>query len=333
MKLDQFPRVRLGNLPTPLEHAPRLTAALGGPDIWIKRDDLTGLALGGNKTRKLEFVLAEALTQGADVVLTTGGPQSNHARQTAAACARLGLRCVLVLRGDPTVARQGNLLLDDLLGAEVRILNIAREERAAAMASIADELRLQGHRPYVIPLGASTGLGALGYVAAAQELAAQIRQAGLDVDAVILCSSSGGTHAGLLVGRSLCGESWPVWGISNDDARAGLTKAVARVAAEATSLLGMASLPDGEIIVYDEYIGPGYGIMTDACREAMGLVAQTEGVLLDPVYTGKAMAGLIGLVRQGVLKRGQTVVFVHTGGVPALFAYGSDLGLAAGRGK
>ena len=325
MNPHDFPRFPLGTFPTPLEPLPRLTAALGGPDLWVKRDDESGLALGGNKVRKLELLLGEALAQQADVVLTTGGAQSNHARLTAAAAKRAGLGCILVLRGDPALAPQGNLLLDHLLGADVRVFACRPEERAIRMAQIADEQRAAGRRPYVIPLGGSTGLGALGYALAAKELADQASAQRLRVDHVIVSSSSGGTQAGLVLGTRLYGLPWRVWGITPDATEVELQALVADVASQAAALLGLPPIPPAEIIVRDAYVGPGYGVMTPECRQAIRLVARTEGLLLDPVYTGKAMSGLIDLIRRGILKKGETVVFWHTGGTPALFAYAAEL--------
>jgi D-cysteine desulfhydrase family pyridoxal phosphate-dependent enzyme len=329
-RLELLPRVSLGRWPTPLEPAPRLTAALGGPDIWIKRDDLSTLALGGNKVRKLEFLLGDALAQGADVVLTVGGVQSNHSRQTAAAAARVGLRCILILNGQAGATPQGNLLLDELLGAEVRLYpGISAAERDRIMHQTAEGLRAQGHHPYAIPLGASTGLGAMGYTLAARELAEQAEALGMALDGVVVSSSSGGTQAGLLLGQRLFDLPWAVWGISPDLAAAELRSLVADVASQGAALLGLSPVRAAQVLVYDDYVGPGYGIMTPVIKEAIHLAARTEGVFLDPVYTAKTMTGLIDLVRRGVLVKGQTIVFWHTGGTPTLFAYAQELAPAA----
>lgn len=328
MKIDfhGIPRVQLGYLPTPLERAPNLTQALGGPQIWFKRDDLIGLGLGGNKVRKLEFLLAEALNKGADTVITTGAAQSNHARITAAAARKLGLRVVLVLRGAPDAQRQGNLLLDNLTGADVRLVRWTNPaERDGLLVQVAEEVRAEGGRPYIIPLGGSNGLGALGYVAAAQELQAQAGQLGLNVTCVITSSSSGGTQGGLALGAKLSGAPFAIWGISADLRSEALQQAVIGVIIEAARLLGCPTLEPGELTVFDGYVGPGYGIVTRETVAAIRLVAQTEGIFLDPVYTGKAMAGLVDLVKKGTLGSGQTVVFLHTGGTPALFAYQKEL--------
>lgn len=325
MKLEDFSRFPLGTFPTPLEPLPRLTAALGGATLWVKRDDQTGLALGGNKVRKLEFFLADALAQNADVVLTTGAAQSNHARITAAAARRAGLACILVLRGDPNEPPQGNLLLDHLLGAEVRVYACKREERAILLAQAAEEQRAAGHRPYVIPLGGSSGLGALAYALAVKELADQAAAINVRIDHVVVASSSGGTHAGLILGAKIYGLSWKIWGITPDATASELQNLVADIATQGAALLGLPPVRPEEVIVVDAYVGPGYGQMTPECRQAIRLVAQAEGLLLDPVYTGKAMAGLIDMVRQGVFPKGQTVLFWHTGGTPALFAYAGQL--------
>ncbi len=321
-----IPRVQLGYLPTPLERASNLTRALGGPQVWFKRDDLIGLGLGGNKVRKLEFLLADALTKGADTVVTTGAAQSNHARITAAAARKLGLRVVLVLRGAPDTPRQGNLLLDDLTGANVRLVRWATPaERDELLIQVAEEVEAEGGRPYIIPLGGSNGLGALGYVVAAQELQAQARQQRLNVTCVITSSSSGGTQGGLALGAKLFGAPFAIWGISADLRSEPLQQMVIGVIAEAARLLGCPTLEAKELTVFDDYVGPGYGIVTRETGAAIRLVAETEGIFLDPVYTGKAMAGLIDLVKKGTLGPGQTVIFLHTGGTPALFAYQKEL--------
>ncbi|MDQ7859726.1 MAG: D-cysteine desulfhydrase [Armatimonadota bacterium] len=321
MRLDDLPRVVLAHLPTPLEFAERLTRALGGPRLFIKRDDCTGLAGGGNKARKLEFLVGDALAQGADVLVTEGGAQSNHCRQAAAAAAKTGLDCVLVLSPSQAPGFTGNLLLDHLLGA--RVVTVERAaDRALAMAQVARELREAGRRPYVIPTGGSTGIGALGYVAAWRELEEQSRSLGVAFDAVVFCSGSGGTHGGLVAGAKLFESATRVVGISDGAPRAELLEMVLRVACETAAVLGAPLVFSAdEIAIHDEYAPEGYGAPSAAMVEAVRLVARTEGLLLDPVYTGKAMAGLIGLIRTGRLTPDHTVVFLHTGGTPALFAY------------
>ncbi|MGB9722827.1 MAG: 1-aminocyclopropane-1-carboxylate deaminase/D-cysteine desulfhydrase [Chloroflexia bacterium] len=326
--LEDFPRVPLVPEPTPLHPLPRLSAEVG-LQVWCKRDDLTRLALGGNKLRKLEFLLREALDQGADTVITIGAAQSNHARLTAAAAAVLGLRTILVLDG-PIVGRgQGNLLLDDLLGAEVRLYAWERrEEGAALLEQVAEEVRQAGRRPYVIPLGGSNALGTLGYALAARELARQAEIKGLSPRAVVCATSSCGTQAGLVLGRALYRLPWEVVGISVGEPATDLARTVARLASEAAERLGIPPIPEDEVIVLDGYAGPGYGRMDPATAETIRRVASLEGILLDPVYTGKAMAGLLDLARRGRWEKGETVVFLHTGGIPALFAYWEALGVA-----
>ena len=324
-----LPRLPLAHLPTPLEPLPRLSAALG-VRLWVKRDDQTGLAGGGNKTRKLEFLLAEALRQECDTVLTVGGPQSNHCRQTAAAAARLGLRCVLVLGGHAAQARPGgNLLLDRLLGAE--LVWAGDQPRDAVLAEQTAAERAAGRRPLAIPLGGSTGLGAVGYALAVEEVLAQARAAGVRFDRMVVASSSGGTQAGLVAGAALHGFGGEVLGISIDQPRAALQATVARLAGEAAALLGAPArgprpfAPEA-VRVNDAYLGGGYGVLGPGEREAIRLFAREEGLLLDPVYTGRAAAGLLDLLRRGAIGRDETVLFWHTGGTPALFAYADELG-------
>jgi D-cysteine desulfhydrase len=304
----------------------RLRDALdGGPRLLIKRDDQTGLATGGNKARKLEFLVAEALARGADTLVTVGGPQSNHCRQTAAAAAKMGLRCVLVLAGDPPPHSlwNGNLLLDSLLGAEVRWTGDL--DRDVAVAETVAELRAVGARPYVIPVGGSVPTGAAAYVAAVEELADQLAARGERVDRFVFASGSAGTHAGLLVGVKALGLGIRVEGISEDVAGGLLTKVKALTAATAAHLgldLGFSS---ADFVLRNAYGAPGYGVITDAEREAIRLLARTEGILADPIYTGRALAGLIDLVRQGVYEENETVLFWHTGGVAGLFARAAEL--------
>ncbi len=324
MITDSVPRISLGHLPTQLHELPRLSEALGGPRLFAKRDDQTGLAMGGNKTRKLEFLVADALDHQADTLITAGAPQSNHARQTAAAAVRAGMGCVLVLRGQPPAGKQGNLLLDGLLGAQVRWAD--RSAVTATMDAAAAELAAQGHRPYVIPYGGSNPVGATGYVAAREELTGQARQMELHLDRIVFASSSGGTQAGLAVGARATGYTGQVLGISVDEPRDSLQAKVAELATATAAHLKLGfAFERGEIEVNAGYLGSGYGIMGPAEREAIYLAARTEGMLLDPVYTGRAFAGLIDLVRKGEIKQGENVLFWHTGGTPALFAYADEL--------
>jgi len=324
--LEDLPRVSLVPEPTPLHLLPRLSAEVGR-QVWCKRDDLTRLALGGNKLRKLEFLLRQALDQGADTVVTIGAAQSNHARLTAAAAASLGLRTVLVLDG-PIVGRgQGNLLLDDLLGAEVRLLSWkGPEEGLALLEQVAEEVRQAGRRPYVIPLGGSNALGTLGYALAMRELARQVEERGLSPRAVVCATSSCGTQAGLVLGRALYHLPWEVVGVSVGEPAVRLARTVVRLASEAAELLGLAPISEDEVVVMDGYAGPGYGQLDPATVETIRRVASLEGILLDPVYTGKAMTGLLDLARRGRWKEGETIIFLHTGGIPALFAYREALG-------
>ena len=328
LDLDRFPRVALCHRPTPLEPMKRLSEHLGGPQLFIKRDDCTGLAFGGNKTRKLEFLMADALEKGADTVITTGGPQSNHARQTAAAAARLGLRCELVLPHSsrwhsPMYDTNGNALLDRLLGAKVHIV-ADRDAAKVKITEITQRVRSTGGKPYFIPTGGSTPIGALGYVAATAELVEQADSRGLSVDYIVVATGSCTTHAGIVTGLEALGRREQVVGItislSGDEA----TATVRQKARETAELLDMpvGSL-DERVVVKTEYLGPGYGEPTEGMIEAVKLTAQMEGILLDPVYTGKAMAGLIDLVRHGFFQPSQNVVFWHTGGTPALFPYES----------
>jgi D-cysteine desulfhydrase family pyridoxal phosphate-dependent enzyme len=315
--LATLPSVPLAPAPTPVEDMPRLTAALGrGPRLLVKRDDTIGFAFGGNKVRKMRYVAADALRHGADALITTGGVQSNHARVTAAAAARLGMRCILVVNGAAPAKASGNALLDALLGAEVRYV-ATREARAPAMEQAADDLRRAGHRPYVIPLGASTPLGAAAYVDALRELLAQIDPP----DVIVHSTSSGGTQAGLAAGCALAGVPTRVIGISADQPSATLVDDIRAILGGVTPLLRLeADLSTLPLTVDDGFVGGGYGVPTDESREAIELVARTEAIFLDPTYTAKAMAGLIAAVRRGEFPHAQTVLFWHTGGQVGLFA-------------
>ncbi|MDW8060461.1 MAG: D-cysteine desulfhydrase family protein [Thermomicrobium sp.] len=323
MRLAALPRFPLALLPTPLEEARRLSAALGDTvRVLVKRDDLTGLALGGNKTRKLEYLLGDALAQRATVVLTEGPVQSNHCRQTAAAAARAGLRCVLVLSSaEPDPAVQGNLLLDHLFGATVYVVP-DRLARRTMLQGLVTEYEQRGERPYLIPTGGSTPVGAVGYVRAALELATQLVEHGVAASRVYLATStSGGTHAGLALGAKHLGAPFRVIGVAVEDDAPAIRSRVAQLANETAALLelGTRLVPD-EVEVDDRWVGPGYGVPSPETLEAIVLAARTEGLVLDPVYTGKAMAALIGQARSGEIAGGETVVFLHSGGAPALFA-------------
>ncbi len=310
------PRVRLAHLPTPVEELPRLSEVLGGPRLLVKRDDLTGLALGGNKTRKLEFLVAEAEACGARTLVTAGAFQSNHCRQTAAAAARFGLGCVLVLTGETPSSATGNHLLDLLFGARVVPVE-DRADRDRVLAETVASLSAEGAAPYLVPYGGSSPTGALGYAFAMEELLAQ----GVDADWVVFGTSSGGTHAGLVLGQRLFGYRGKVLGISIDEPEAWLKKHVSDLAADASELLGpRVSFSPADVLADDRYCRAGYGVLTDLEREAIRLFARHEGILLDPVYTGRAAGGLIDLVRNGTFRTDERVLFWNTGGQPALFS-------------
>lgn len=315
---SQFPRKPLANIPTRLSRAPRFSEKMEGPDIWIKRDDETGLATGGNKTRKLEFLLGEALQKGADTVLTCGGVQSNHCRITAAAAIVCGMRPILFLTGDEPEGRQGNLLLDELMSAEIRF--IGDRDADEAMAEHADRLRGEGRSPYVIPLGGSVPVGCLGYVDGGLELISQCVAMGIQLDHVILAGGSGGTAAGLLVALldRAPGAKLHVVSVSRESEV--LRERILELAGDTAELLNcrMEGLSKA-LRVYDEFIGEGYAIPTREGTDAAHLLAGSEGIIVDTTYTGKALAGLVSLCRGGVFARDEEVVFVHTGGVPAVF--------------
>ena len=332
MQISDFPRVPLAHLPTPLEHMPRLSEHLGGPQIYVKRDDCTGLATGGNKTRKLEYSMGDALQQGADTVITVGAVQSNHVRQTAAAACKLGLKCEVLLEhriADPSelYRSSGNVLLDRLFGANLR--EYARDtDFDAEMERIADEVRERGGKPYIIPGGASNPIGALGYVNCAVELLQQATDAGLDFGRFLTTSGSAGTHAGLAVGLRGSGNQKPILGIGVGAGREEQEKLVYELACETAEYVGAPGCVARDDIVADcDYVGPGYGEPTVAMNEAVLLAARLEGLVLDPVYTGKALAGMIDYVRSGRIGSDETIVFLHTGGVAGLFAYADTLEL------
>jgi D-cysteine desulfhydrase family pyridoxal phosphate-dependent enzyme len=320
--MDHIPRLYFANLPTPLEAMPRLTKALGGPQLFVKRDDLTGLALGGNKTRKLEFLLAEAQTHAARTLITAGAIQSNHCRQTAAAATRFGLDCILVLSGEKPATLSGNLLLDQMLGAEV--VWSERETRDRVLQEVFQQAETAGRRPFLIPYGGSSPTGAMGYAVAMQELIEQTESHDVlkaPPDWIVFPSSSGGTQAGLVAGARLTGYRGKILGISVDEPGNVLKERVASLASATAASLGqMFTFEPEEILVDDNYLGGGYGVMGEAEKEALSLFARSEGLLLDPVYTGRAAAGMLDLVRQGYFPSDQTVLFWHTGGTPALFA-------------
>jgi len=309
-------RINFAHLPTPIEAMPRLSDTLGGPRLLVKRDDQTGLAFGGNKTRKLEFLVAEAREQGAKTLISGGALQSNHCRQTAAAAARFGFKCILVLTGDESEKPSGNLLLDEFFGAE--IIHVAeRKDRDRILQETFDRAARQQMEPYLVPYGGSNATGALGYAFAMKELAEQ----NLHADWIVFATSSGGTHAGLLLGQRVFGYKGTVLGISVDESEEWLKQHVAELASLTSEKLGrrIEFTPD-EVSANANYCSAGYGVLTQREREAIHLFATCEGLLLDPVYTGRAAAGMIDLIRTGFFKKDETLLFLHTGGQPALFA-------------
>ena len=329
MLLSRFPRVSLAHLPTPLEHLPRLSKHLGGPEIYVKRDDCTGLGTGGNKTRKLEFLMADALQHKADVIITQGAVQSNHARQTAAAACKLGMACELIFEkrvADATEAylTSGNVLLDRMFGA-----NISEVEKGsdmnAAMESIAADLRKQGKTPYIVPGGGSNPIGALGYIDCALECQYQANRDGIAIDHIIHATGSAGTQAGLIVGLKASYANIPLLGIGVNAPKDVQEEKVYKLAVETAEYVGAPGVVSREDVVANcDYVGPGYGVPTEGMNEAVMMLARLEGILFDPVYSGKGLAGMIDLIRNGFFADAKNIVFIHTGGSAGLFGY-SDL--------
>lgn len=332
MDLSLFPRIRLGHFPTPLEPMGNLSALLGGPRLWVKRDDCTGLSTGGNKTRKLEYLMAEAVAARATVVITQGATQSNHARQTAAAAARLGMKCHILLEDrtgstDPDYTDNGNVLLDRLHGATVE-RRPGGADMQREMEQVAEKLRADGLRPYVIPGGGSNPVGALGYVNAAFELVGQAASQGMKIDYLVHATGSSGTQAGLVAGLHAINSDIKLLGIGVRAPREKQESMVHDLACRTAEHMGMRGGVPRELVVANcDYVGPGYGLPTPGMQEAVEVLARTEGLLLDPVYSGKGMAGLIDLIRKGYFQPKHNVVFLHTGGSVALFGYGESLGL------
>jgi len=331
--LSRFPRVSLAHLPTPLEFLPRLSAHLGGPNIYIKRDDCTGLGTGGNKTRKLEFVMADALANNATAIVTQGAVQSNHARQTAAAACKLGMKCELVFEQRVTGASEpylnsGNVLLDRIFGANIR--DVAKgSDMDAVMQEVADELQGRGETPYIIPGGASNEIGALGYVGCALELMSQANDSGLVVDHVVHATGSAGTQAGLIVGIKACNARIPLLGIGVNVDREKQEQKVFDLAVTTADYAGVPGCVErADVVANCDYVGDGYGVMTDSMNAAVLLLARLEGILADPVYSGKGLAGMFDLVRQGFFGDAENIVFVHTGGSAGLFGYRDQLNTA-----
>jgi D-cysteine desulfhydrase len=314
--MKQVSRLHFAHLPTPIEELPRLSKALGGPRLLVKRDDQTGLAFGGNKTRKLEFLVAEALDQGARTLISGGAMQSNHCRQTAAAAARFGLECTLVLTGEMPEEPSANLLLDELFGAKI-VAVPDRNDRDQILQETFDHAVTEGEKPYLVPYGGSSPTGALGYAFAMQELMRQ----NVNPDWIIFATSSGGTHAGLVLGQRVFGYKGKILGISIDESEAWLKAHISKLASDASEKMGeRIEFDAADVSANAAYCGAGYGVLTDAEREAVHLFAKYEGLLLDPVYTGRAAAGMIDLIRKAFFQKDETVLFWHTGGQPALFA-------------
>ena len=327
MHLARFPRLHFAHLPTPLEPMERISRELGGPNIWIKRDDCTGLSTGGNKTRKLEFLMADAVDRGADTIITQGAIQSNHARQTCAIAAKLDFECHILLEDrtgyhDEAYAHNGNVLLDQLHGATLSI-RPAGSDMNAEMEQFAQQLRDDGKKPYIIPGGGSNEIGALGYVNAALELIHQANERSLRIDHLLHATGSTGTQAGLVVGMEAMNSAIPVYGVSvraNKQTQEDNVYALVQRTCEFVGL-SPALVARDKIVANSDYVGDGYGLPTASMVEAVKMLASYEGILLDPVYSGKGFAGLIDLIRKGHFKQGENVVFLHTGGSVSLFAY------------
>ena len=334
MDLARFPRVKLCQAPTPLERLPRLTAELGGPDIWMKRDDLTGMGGGGNKVRKLEFLAGAALAEGADHLVTQGAVQSNHVRQTAAVAAKLGLACTAVLEhrietNDSAYLHSGNVLLDRLMGTHLEY-RPGGTDMQAAIEDVGTRLRAEGAKPYLIPGGGSNAVGALGYAAVALELLAQANDMGLQIDRLVHATGSAGTQAGLVAGLHAMSSPVHVLGIGVRAPKDRQEANVLRLAQATAAQMGLdRPVPSSAVEANCDYVGGGYGIPTPGMIEAVRMLARLEGIMLDPVYSGKGMAGLVDLIRRGTFTKGQTVVFLHTGGAAGLFGYADTFNEAA----
>jgi len=327
MHLSRFPRLHFAHLPTPLEPMERISRALGGPNIWIKRDDCTGLSSGGNKTRKLEFLMADAVERKADTIITQGATQSNHARQTTAIAAKLGMECHVLLEDrtgyeDQAYVYNGNVLLDQLHGATISG-RPADTDMNAAMEELAQNLRDDGKNPYIIPGGGSNEIGALGYVNAAIELTTQANDRSLRIDHLVHATGSSGTQAGLVLGMEGMNTGIPVYGVGVRAPKQKQEEMIYSLAQRTAVYMGLS--PDvvarERVVANSDYVGDGYGLPTDAMVEAVKMMAQYEGILLDPVYSGKGFSGLIDLIRKGHFKQGENVVFLHTGGSISLFGY------------
>ncbi|MDZ7262604.1 MAG: D-cysteine desulfhydrase family protein [candidate division KSB1 bacterium] len=321
MKFEFPDSIKLAHIPTPIEKLDRLSRILEGPDIYIKRDDLTGITLTGNKVRKLEFVVAEALKQGADVLITCGGVQSNHAGATAVVAAKLGLRSYLVLRDTELTSLDGNLFLDRLMGAEVKFVTEKEYEKVdEIMETLADELRTKGHRPYVIPEGASNELGALAYIKATEEILLQLKSLNLKIDHIITAVGSGGTYAGLLMGKMMYEHRAQIHGFNVCKDAPHFVNRIFGIVENARKKYGLElGITKNDIDIIDGYVGKGYALSRQEEIDMIKKVALSEGIVLDPVYTGKAMYGLADQIRKGRFRKGETILFWHTGGIYGLF--------------
>ena len=322
-------KISFAGFPTPLQKMPRLSRVLGGPRLFVKRDDMTDLAFGGNKARKLEFLFADAKNKGADVVISTGAVQSNCACMVAAAARRLGMKPVLVLVGKEPDDYDGNLFLDKLLSAEIHFIDGSGPHVEDLMNSLAEEFKAKGRKPYIIPVGASVPLTVPGYALAMEELVNQFREIGETIDYVVCACGTGGTQAGLILGAKLLEVEAKILGVNVFASKEDASRTIAQLVNGSAELLDVdLSIVPEEVTVFDEYIKEGYGVLNKAVTEAIKLVAETEGIFLDPVYTGKAMVALIDLIKKGYFKEDDNVVFFHTGGLPALFLYRNELGKA-----
>ena len=333
MHLSRYPRLHFAHLPTPLEPMKRLSEHLGGPNLWIKRDDCTGLSSGGNKTRKLEFIMADAVEKKADTIITQGATQSNHARQTTAIAAKLGMECHVLLEDrtgyeDSAYVYNGNVLLDQLHGSTIS-KRPADTDMNAAMEELAQQLRDDGKEPYIIPGGGSNEIGALGYVNAAIELTTQANDRSLRIDHLVHATGSSGTQAGLVLGMEGINSGIPVYGVGVRAPKQKQEEMVFGLAQRTAEFMGLN--PDlvrrERVVANSDYVGDGYGLPTNAMVEAVKMMAQYEGILLDPVYSGKGFSGLVDLIRKGHFKKGENVVFLHTGGSISLFGYPDVFGL------
>ena len=330
MLLSRFPRVSLAHLPTPLEYLPRLSKHLGGPDIYVKRDDCTGLGTGGNKTRKLEFLVADAIEKKADVIITQGAVQSNHARQTAAAACKVGMECELIFEkrvedADDAYKHSGNVLLDRIFGANISEVDKGSDMNAA-MEALAEELRGKGKTPYIVPGGGSNVIGALGYIDCALEFMSQANRDGLVIDHVVHATGSAGTQAGLIVGLKATSSNIPLLGIGVNAPKDAQEEKVWKLAVETADYVGAPGCVQREDIVANcDYVGDGYGVPTESMNDAVMLLARLEGLLFDPVYSGKGLAGMIDLITTGYFSGAKSIVFIHTGGAAGLFGYSAQL--------